>query len=169
LKKKRAFVFYITLLLAAALLLRLFDVITISASELLSYVFCIYGIALVYISFGKKKKLDLFVGTTTFLAGVLLFTTNKFDFFNTRYLIAPAVLFILGSGGLMVYIDDLSDKKIFFISLAFILFAFAFTFVLGSLKFSNFFYTIFYIAKKYWLAILILILVILFLKREDRK
>ncbi len=166
-KKNSALVFYVILFLAAVLILRLFDIVDISASELLSYIFCIYGIAVFYNSFGKKKRLELFTGTATFLAGVFLFITNKFVFFDTYKIIMPAVIFIFGAGGIMLYVDDKSDKKILFISLLFIIFAFVFAIILGSLSFLSFFYAVFYIMKKYWIAVLILFFVLLFLKREE--
>ena len=166
--KKNYWLGYSALVLLLILLLfRVYGFFTFSISELLSYAFCIYGISLAYTAFGKNKKADLFIGTVTFMSGVFLFVINKFEFFNLHTLLIPAFLFVLASGSFMLFLDNQSDKKLLLVSILFFLSAFMITIILGRLQFLSFFYNLIYIVRKYWIALIILILIVFFIKREE--
>lgn len=166
--KKNYWLGYSALVLILILFLfRVYGIITFSIEELISYAFSIYGISLAYTAFGKNKKADLFIGTVTFMSGVFLFVINKFEFFSLHILIIPAFIFVLASGSLMLFLDNQSDKKLLLVSILFFLSAFIITIILGRLHFLSFFYNLIYIIKSYWIALIILILVVIFIKRED--
>ncbi|MHB1687022.1 MAG: hypothetical protein ACYCVH_06595 [Ignavibacteriaceae bacterium] len=166
-KKNHPLVIYLLIFLAAAMMLRVLRLINTPAGEILSYVLSAYGIVTVYLSIGRNKKLNLFTGTVTFLAGILLFVINNFDFFNLSGILVPSVLFIFGISSLMLFIDSPSDKRILTVAVIFLIFATVFTILLGSPALRSFFYALFYIVKKYWLVVLILIIIILLTKREE--
>ncbi len=166
--KKNYWLGYSALVLLLTLLLfHFYGFFTFSTGELFSYAFCVYGISLAYVAFGKNKKADLFVGTVTFMSGVFLFVINKFEFFNIHTLLIPAFLFVLASGSFMLFLDNQSDKKLLLVSALFFLSSFLITIFLGRFQLSSFFYNLFYIIGRYWIALIILILIVLFIKRED--
>ncbi len=166
-KKKYWLGYSAVALLLVLLMFRFYGIFTFSTGELFSFAFCIYGISLVYVAFGKNKKTDLFVGTVTFMSGVFLFVINKFEFFNLHALLIPAFLFVIASGSFMLFLDNQSDKKLLLVSLLFFLSAFIFTIILGRFQFFSFFYNLVYLIRRYWIILTILLLIVFFIKREN--
>lgn len=148
------------------MMLRIFGIINTSSGEILSYVLAVYGIVTVYISMGKNKRLNLFLGTVIFLSGIILFVTNNFDFYRISGILLPSVFLIIGAGFLMLFIDNPSEKTVLTLAVIFIVFGMILTVILGTFSIHSFFNAILYIAQKYWILAVILIMIILLIKRE---
>ncbi len=148
------------------MMLRIFGIINTSSGEILSYVLAVYGIVTVYISMGKNKRLNLFLGTVIFLSGIILFVTNNFDFYKISGILLPSVFLIIGVGFLMLFIDNPAEKTILTLAVIFIVFGLILTIILGTPSAHSFFNAILYIAQKYWILAIILIMIILLIKRE---
>ena len=164
--KNHHLVTYLLIFLAAAMMLRIFGIINTSSGEILSYVLAVYGIVTVYISMGKNKRLNLFLGTVIFLSGIILFVTNNFDFYRISGILLPSVFLIIGAGFLMLFIDNPSEKTVLTLAVIFIVFGMILTVILGTFSIHSFFNAILYIAQKYWILAVILIMIILLIKRE---
>ena len=148
------------------MMLRIFGIINTSSGEILSYVLAAYGIVTVYLSMGKNKRLNLFLGTVIFLSGIILFVTNNFDFYKLSGILLPSVFLIIGVGFLMLFIDDPAEKTILTLTVIFIAFGLILTIILGTFSVHSFFNAIRYIAQKYWILAVILIMIILLMKKE---
>ncbi len=160
---------YLLIFLALATALKLLGVIDVQSTELLGYAMIFYGINLVYISFGKKERGILFIGTSLFLIGILIFLTNHFEFLNEREIIFPSILFIAGINFLMLFFDDTSKKNFFLISATLIFAAITVTALLGNITLPLFLNSIIKITIKYWPIALITIGLMIILHRENKK
>ena len=166
--KLQPILIYALAFLIISLVLKLFGFIYLDNNELLAYTFIFYGISSVYISFGRNKRFQLFIGTTAFLIGVVFFLVSNFDIFNSSSLIFPSVLLILGICCWMLFLDNTDDKAVLFISIIFILLGIIYSFSVGTLRIGSFINSIFSITVKYWMVALITLIIIILLKREDK-
>ena len=165
-KNNLTIIIYLLTFLILSLVLKLFNVINISISELFGYTLIFFGINLVYTSLGKSRRGTLFSGTFIFLLGMLLFIINNFSFLNTNELIFPSLLFILGICFLMLFFDDMTGRKQLIISITLIITGTFVTIFAGTLTLSSFFSNIPVIISKYWIAGLIIIGMILLINRD---
>lgn len=165
--KNHNLVVYLLIFLAAAMMLRIFGVINTPSGEILSYVLTVYGIITVYLSVGKNKRLNLFLGTAIFLSGIILFVTNNFDFYKLSGILLPSVFLVIGIGLMMLFIDSPSNKAILTLAIIFIMFGLLLIILLGAPSLQSFFNAIHYVAQKQWLLVVILIMIILLTKRVE--
>lgn len=160
---------YLLIFLALSIVLKLFGIIDVENTELVSYVMIFYGINLVYLSFGRKRQGLLLTGTILFLVGLLLFLINNFEFINNREIIFPSTLLILGTGFLMLFLNDTSKKNLLLISLTLILSAIIVTALLGSITVSSFIDSIIKITVKYWLVAVVAIVLLIIIYGGEKK
>jgi hypothetical protein len=147
----------------------LFGVIDVTTVELLGYALIFYGITLVYTSFGKNHTGILFIGSSLFLTGLLLFLINNFEFTNSNEIIFPAVLLIIGINFLMLFLDNTERLSFIAVSLTAIFSAIIVTFLLGSITFRTFFISIINIVEKYWPIVIIAVGLIVLLNIEHKR
>lgn len=157
---------YLLIFLALTILLKIIGVIDTSVSEILGYLFIFYGISLVYLSFGKKRKLALFFGSVLFLTGIVLYLINNFDFYNPAVLVYPSFFFISGISLFLLFIDDHSSKLNLILSIILFIMGFIYVSVAGSFSLPNFFYSLINITLNYWPILLIVGGIIFLLNRE---
>ena len=144
----------------------MFGVIDLDNLEIFSYSLMFYGISSVYISMGKNRKLQLFVGTSVFLTGIVLFLVSDFEIFNSSRLLFPSIILILGISCFMLFLDNTGDKAILFISLIFLLLGSVYSVSFGGLRPLSFLNSLYYVAMKYWFVIILTIVIILFFRRD---
>ncbi|HVO75991.1 MAG TPA: hypothetical protein VMT35_18350 [Ignavibacteriaceae bacterium] len=147
--------------------MKLFGIIDYSAGEIIGYIFIIYGLALVYTSMGKDKKLLLFIGSSLFLAGVFLFIINNFQLTGSSNPILTSIILIPGISFFILFIDDFSNKLFLILSAGFTAVGLLIIISTGSPTFSSFFSSILYIAVRYWPVVLIVIGIALIIKRDE--
>lgn len=104
------------ILILLTYILKLFGIITVSTGKIISYAFLLYGIVSVYLTMGTHRRAGLFLGTSIFLTGVVLFIIEYFDIIQPGILILPSLLFIVGIGFLMLYFDDFSNRVFLYTS-----------------------------------------------------
>lgn len=160
---------YLLIFLALSIVLKLFGVIDVTTVELLGYALIFYGITLVYTSFGKNHTGILFIGSSLFLTGLLLFLINNFEFTNSNEIIFPAVLLIIGINFLMLFLDNTERLSFIAVSLTAIFSAIIVTFLLGSITFRTFFISIINIVEKYWPIVIIAVGLIVLLNIEHKR
>ncbi|MCL5030418.1 MAG: hypothetical protein M1480_15510 [Bacteroidetes bacterium] len=151
------------------MIFKFLGVINLANEEILSYTFIFYGLSSVYASMGKGKKLRLFIGTAVFLIGIILFIMIYFDMFYSPKIIFPSTLLILGISSLMLFLDNTKDKAVLFISLIFILIGIVYSVSVGMLRLNSFIFSFYHILLKYWIIILIAIIIVAAIRREDKK
>ncbi|MCU7500488.1 MAG: hypothetical protein HF309_14545 [Ignavibacteria bacterium] len=104
--------------------LKLFGIITLSTGKIISYAFLLYGIVSVHLTLGTHRRAGLFLGTSIFLTGVVLFIVEYFDIIQPGVLVLPSLLFIVGIGFLMLFFDDYSNRVFLYTSGVLVFFSF---------------------------------------------
>ncbi|MEI7812188.1 MAG: hypothetical protein WCJ01_07155 [Ignavibacteria bacterium] len=118
---KRSMLNYIFIFSVFAFTLKFFGIITVSLTLVISCVFLIFGLFSVYLTIDTHQRAELFLGTAIFLTGIVLFVTQHFSIIQPGMLVFPSVLFILGAGFLMLFINN--RLNIVFLSASLILIA----------------------------------------------
>jgi hypothetical protein len=167
--RQQSIFIYILAFVIISILLKAFGIINFENTEILGYALIFYGISLVFISFGTTMRGSLFLGTTVFLTGVLIFLFNNFTFVDTSLIILPSIFFISGISFLMLYIDDSSHNVLLYVSGIFLLTGIIVTFIFGSPEFVSFFRAVPVIFVKQLPLIIIIILLLVLLRRRDNK
>lgn len=98
------------------MLFRSSNLIAMENWQIAGYICWFYGITSLFTSIGKNKKGVIFFSSTIFLIGVLIYVTNNYEFITLQKLFLSSLLFILGGGFLMLFIDDLTQKIFLIIS-----------------------------------------------------
>ncbi|MCX6150769.1 MAG: hypothetical protein NTX22_09615 [Ignavibacteriales bacterium] len=122
-KSSQSIIKLIIVLIGFAYLLKLIGAIRISNTGFFSYAFLVYGIVSVYFSFNTNRKGFLFFNTSAFMVGVLLFVLENYTIKFPAPLILPAIIFVLGSCFLILYLDNYSNVIILYCSLTLLFFA----------------------------------------------
>ena len=166
LKKTQPILTYSLSFLLLAIIFKFLGLINLENEEILSYVFIFYGISSVYVSFGNNSKFRLFIGSIVFLFGIIFFIFNYFEIFYSTKIIFPSALLILGISSLMLYFDNTKEKVILYISLIFILLGIVFSASVGTMRLGSFLSSVYNILLKYWIVILIAMIIVLAIKRD---
>jgi hypothetical protein len=166
--KNHSIITYLLIFLVLSILLKICGIIDVGFSELAGYAFIFYGIGNVYTSMGRNKKKLLFIGAVSFLVGVALFITSKYDFLKLSNIVLPSIFFILGTGFLVLFIDDLSNNLFLAISVIFLISGIFFFTKLGTFNLSDFLKSTLSISMKYWPVIIIVTALILLLKKNSK-
>jgi len=166
--KSQPIIIYALTFLIITLFLKFFGLLNVDNNELLAYTFIFYGISSVYISFGRNKRLQLFIGTAIFLIGIVFFLISNFAIFSSSGLIFPSTLLILGISCWMLFLDNTNDKAILFVSIIFILLGIIYSISVGAMRVGSFVSSILSITAKYWAIVIITLIIVLLLKRDDK-
>lgn len=100
----------ILILIGVTYMLNFWGMITLNSQKILAFAFMIYGIVTVYNTLGTHRKGRLFFGSALFLSGVVMFVLQYSRFLQFSMIIFPSLLFIVGAGFLMLFIDDMQNK-----------------------------------------------------------
>ncbi len=150
-----------------AVILRISGIISFTILDLLNYLFMFAGISAVFSSFGKERKGILFSGSTLFLIGIVIYVTSKFDLEEARQIVFLSVLFIIGVGFLLLFIDSTSQKIYLVFSLFFIACGLLYIVFLRRSVLSGFADSLLAMVKSYWLILLVIAGFILLLRRKS--
>lgn len=168
-EKHQPVIIYLAIFLLASLVLKMTGLINVSSIELLAYMLIIFGISYVFLSFGNNRKGILFTATIIFLMGVSVYLFNNFEFFDPTRLIYPSLVFMMGIGFLMIYIDGGLGLGYLIVSLGLIIFGMVLTFIRGDFSGSSFFHSLISVAGKYWIIIIISILIFLLIIFQEKR
>jgi len=133
------------------------------------YALIFYGINLVYTSFGQSRATILFMGSSLFLVGLLLFLLNNFSFADPGEIIFPSILFIVGINFLMLFLDNPDRRKYLAVSVTSIISGIIVTAILGSVTIKSFYKTALDISAKYWPVLLVAVVLLFIIHREGKK
>lgn len=146
--------------------LTLFGIIEVPLVLITAIVFMIYGLASVVVTIGSQRRAFLFFSTVIFLIGILLYVTNQYLFLNSKALLFPSGLFIIGSAFLMLFIDDNANKIFLYTSGILIFFSFISIWIARSLGIMNFINSFSSIILDYSPIFLILIGITILINRK---
>ena len=167
--QRNLIIIYLLIFLSVIILLKMLGVMWISNNELLGYALIVYGLSLFYSSFIHKRKIFLFIGSVLFLAGLLLFVIENFEFENTDRLILPSSVFVLSISSFMVYLSDTQQKLIGYLSAILLAAGMGITALISTQGIPGFFGNVVAVAGKYWTIIVILIIVIILVSKESQE
>lgn len=165
-RTRKLIIDFILFAVLAAFLLTYFRIIEIEVNDILSFGLMAYGLVSVYFSLGTHRRGNVFINTILFMIGVTIYVLNHYDFISTNEVILPVMLFLVGSGFLMLYIDD-STNRVFLISAIVLLAAFGFYIWLGrTIRILSLANTFAGVLLDYYPVFLILIGIIVLLNRK---
>lgn len=164
--KHQSILIYLLIFLAFSILLSLFGVIDFSLTEISGYILIFFGIGIVYLSFGRNRKISLFIGTFSFLTGLVLYIISHFDFLRASVLLIPSVLLIFGISILFVAVDNPFSITSFIISLILISLGIYYSSNSGTLTFSDFSGSLLDLLIVYWPVFIIFGGIFLLLRKE---
>ena len=149
-------------------LLTVFEIAYVSVNDIFGYSFIILGSSLAYTAFIQNKKLIAFIGSATFLSGVLLITLDNFEIYIQKELALPIILIIAGCSLLMSYLTDFTKRILMFLALIFLGAGFALIIFQKSFDFGIYFRSVLSLATVYWPIIVIMIFVIIIINRTEK-
>jgi hypothetical protein len=154
----------IVVFIIVSFLLSLFNILSITFTDILSYSLLIIGIALVYGESIRRNRLSVFLGTVIFLLGVYFLISENFNLNISEVTSIPIILIFAGSGLLILHIST-STKNIFLIISIILLSAGLTLFIVNShWNISSFIQSFLPVLNFLWPVIIILILISLLLK-----
>lgn len=154
----------IVVFIILSFLLSLFNIISITLADILSYSLLIIGVALVYGESIRRNRLLVFLGSVIFLLGVYFLVSENFDLNISEVVSIPIILIFAGSGMLILHIST-STKTLFLIISVLLLSAGMTLFITQSRwNISSFFQSLLPVLNFLWPIIIIVILIALLLK-----
>ena len=156
------------LFIIISVLLNIFDIAYVSSSDIFGYSFIILGSSLVYTAFIQNKKTIAFIGSVTFLSGVLLIILDNFEIYIHQDFVLPIILLVAGCGLLMAYLTDFAKRFILLLSVIFLTAGFTLLIFQKSFDFGIYYRSVLSIISVYWIIILIMIFVIIIINRTEK-
>jgi hypothetical protein len=168
---KRNDILPVTMFIIAGLLylVKIFHIFQISNITIFSVILIIYGITRTYQLFGEGAKGSLFLYSTLFLLGILLFVNSIFILKGISSFILPAILFIAASGFTLLFLEKTSDRKFLYIGLVLFGLSAVFTYSERAALMARGLTSGIYIVQEYWPLLLIICGLILILRRPYGK
>lgn len=117
---RNRFTGYILLAIGIVLFFNLDLLLGINRDLLILVLLLSAGLLGTFISLGKNKPITLFVSAVIFLSGVFFYITGKYVLLNQDIILLPAILFVGGSGFLMLFLDNIKEK-VFLITAGFLI------------------------------------------------
>jgi hypothetical protein len=156
------------LFIIISVLLNIFDIAYVSENDIFGYSFIILGSSLAYTAFIQNKKTIAFIGSVTFLSGVLLIILDNFEIYIRQDFVLPIILLVAGCGLLMVYLTDFAKRILLLLSVIFLTAGFTLLIFQKSFDFGIYYRSVLSIISVYWLIILIMIFVIIIINRTEK-
>ena len=151
-----------------SVLLNIFDIAYISGNNIFGYSFIILGSSLTYTAFIQNKKTIVFIGSATFLSGVLLIILDNFEIYLRLDFVLPIVLLVAGCSLLMTYLTDFAKRILLILALIFLAAGFVLLIFQKSFDFEIYYRSVLSIIFVYWPIILIMIFVIIIINKTKK-
>lgn len=90
--------------------LKFFSILNTPVTELVSYVFILYGIVTVYFSIGTGYRGRLLFSSIIFLTGIMMYVINNYEILRPSSAVFVSVLFIAGTSSVILFIDNPKEK-----------------------------------------------------------
>jgi len=156
------------LFIIISVLLNIFEIAYISSNNIFGYSFIILGSSLAYTAFFQNKKTIAFIGSATFLSGILLIILDNFEIYIHQDFIVPIILIIAGCSLLMAYLTDFAKRILVLLALTFLTAGFTLLIFQKSFDFDIFYRSVLSILSVYWSIILVMIFVIIIINRTEK-
>jgi len=125
------------------------------------------GVYIVYKYMGAEKDGLLFIGSSMFLTGLMLFILNYYNFPNPGDLIFSAVLFIISINFILLFINRPKNLTFIYLGAIFFIAGWFSASYFGALSLMSLLYTIIEILKHYWIVLLLIIVLLYYFKKND--
>ena len=156
------------LFIIISVLLNTFEIAYISSYNIFGYSFIILGSSLAYTAFIQNKKTIAFIGSATFLSGILLIVLDNFEIYILQDFIIPIILIVAGCSLLMAYLTDFAKRILIFLAVIFLTAGFTLLIFQKSFDFGIYYRSILSILSVYWPIILIMIFVIIIINKTKK-
>ena len=156
------------LFIIISVLLNIFEIAYISGNSIFGYSFIILGSSLAYTAFIQNKKTIAFIGSATFLSGVLLIILDNFEIYIQQDFFPPIILIVIGSSLLMAYLTDSVKRILFLLSVIFLTAGFTLLIFQKSFDFEIYYRSVLSIISVYWPIIVTMIFVIIIINRTEK-
>jgi hypothetical protein len=156
------------LFIVISVLLTIFEIAYVSLNYIFGYSFIILGASLAYTAFIQNKKIISFIGSTTFLSGVLLLILENFEIYIQKHFVLTIILIIAGGSLLMSYLIDFTKRILLLLSIIFLSAGFILLIFQKSIDFEIYGRSLWSTISFYWPIILIMIFVIIIINRTDK-
>lgn len=154
----------IVVFIIVSFLLSLFNILSITFTDILSYSLLMIGIALVYGESIRRNRLLVFLGSVIFLLGIYFLISENFNLNINAATSIPIILIFAGACLLVLHIST-STKNIFLI-ISILLLSTGMTLLIANSRWniSSFFQSFLPVLNFLWPVIIIVILIALLLK-----
>ncbi len=156
------------LFIIISVLLNIFEIAYISSNNIFGYSFIILGSSLAYTAFIQNKKTIAFIGSATFLSGVLLIILDNFEIYIHQDFVLPIILLVSGCSLLMAYLTDFAKRILLLLALIFLTAGFTLLIFQKSFDLGIYYRSVLSIISVYWPIILIMIFVIIIINRTEK-
>ena len=156
------------LFIIISVLLNIFEMTYISSNNIFGYSFIILGSSLAYTAIIQNKKTIVFIGSATFLSGVLLIILDNFEIYIRQDFILPIILLVAGCSLLMAYLTDFAKRILLLLSIIFLVAGFTLLIFQKSFDFGIYYRSVLSIISVYWPIILIMVFVIIIINRTEK-
>jgi hypothetical protein len=127
------------------------------------------GMSLFYHSFLKENKTGILGGSTLFLIGVFLFTSNYFELINAGKILIPSLLIITAVGLLLGYFLISQDKFTLITAISCLIIGTTILIYRSDTTFNSYLSAIMGFLELYWIIILISTGIILLISKEIKR
>lgn len=156
------------LFIIISVLLNTFEIAYISSYNIFGYSFIILGSSLAYTAFIQNKRTIAFIGSATFLSGVLLIILGNFEIYIHQDFVVPIILIVTGCSMLMAYFTDFAKRILVLLAVIFLTAGFTLLIFQKSFDFGIYYRSLLSIISVYWSIILIMIFVIIIINRTEK-
>ncbi len=156
----------VLILSGIALLLQSIKVLEDDMSLTMGAALLLQGLASVHLSLKTNRRDFLFLFTVVFLIGIILITSSYFEIIESRGLVFSSILFITGSGLLILFIDNPVEKKFLYSGVTLVLTGIASVTFLMEFGIAGLANKLGNAAEDFWPVILTLSGLVLFLNRN---
>lgn len=96
-----------------------FGLTNVDLIKIFSFVFIFYGLVSIITSFKTIRRTQLFLTSLFLNTGILLYIISHYEILNWYNLVLPSILYFIGAGFLLLYIESYSGKSILVTSVFF--------------------------------------------------
>lgn len=149
-------------------LLRLLGVFSFSTEIAGAYFLLFYGLVFVSANLGKDNRGMLFLGAVIFIAGVVLFVIFYYEILSPIKTLLPSILFAVGSGFLILYIDNKNEKVFLIVAIILYLASFLLIKLTDSFPAINYANRIAFVILELWPVLILLLGISLLINRKKQ-
>jgi hypothetical protein len=131
-----------------------------SWTELFAYISMFWGMSMFYYSYLKQYKFGIFSGAVLFQIGSALLSLALFELYQPAKIFIPAILSIVGTSLLLANFLESTNKFTVILGFVFVIMGIILIIFRGNLTWGLFIESVYNLLKKFWLIILILVIII---------